>query len=64
MQRRNRHPSIGLLPVSRQTNTTFNSLHDLGTSYGDKIWVTIGSGKGLVPYGTKPLPGPIMIYHQ
>ena len=32
----------------------------LVTPYGD----TIGSGSGLLPTGTKPLPGPILTYHQ
>ena len=29
-----------------------------------KIWVNIGSGNGLVPDGTKPLPEPMLTYHQ
>ena len=29
-----------------------------------EIWVTIGSGNGLLPDGTKPLPGPILNYHE
>ena len=29
-----------------------------------EIWVTIGSGNGLLPNGTKPLPEPMLIYHQ
>ena len=28
-----------------------------------KIWVKIGSGNGLLPHGTKPLPEPMLIYH-
>ena len=27
-------------------------------------WVNIGSGNGLLPGGTKPLPEPVLIYHQ
>ena len=27
-------------------------------------WVNIGSGNGLVPYGTKPLPEPMLTNHQ
>ena len=27
-------------------------------------WVNIGSGNGLLPDGTKPLPEPILTYHQ
>ena len=29
-----------------------------------KIWVNIGSSNGLVPDDTKPLPEPMLIYHQ
>ena len=28
------------------------------------IWVSIGSGNGLLPDGTKPLPESVMIYNQ
>ena len=35
----------------------------LMTLYGDNIWIIIGSGNGLLPDGTKPLPQPILIYH-
>ena len=29
-----------------------------------EIWVNIGSGNGLLPDGTKPLPEPMLTYHQ
>ena len=29
-----------------------------------EIWVTIGSGNGLLPDGTKLLPEPILAYHH
>ena len=29
-----------------------------------KIWVNFGSGNGLLPDGTKPLPEPMLTYHQ
>ena len=29
-----------------------------------QIWVNIGSGNGLLPDGTKPLPEPLLTYHQ
>ena len=29
-----------------------------------KIWVNTGSGNGLLPDGTKPLPEPMLTYHQ
>ena len=35
------------------------------TPYGDiYIWVNTGSGIGLLPDGTKPLPEPMLISHQ
>ena len=30
----------------------------------DTDQVKIGSGNGLLPYGTKPLPEPMLMYHQ
>ena len=29
-----------------------------------KVWVNIGSGNGLMPDGTKPLPEPMLTYHS
>ena len=29
-----------------------------------RIWVNIGLGNGLLPDGTKPLPEPMLTYHQ
>ena len=29
-----------------------------------EVWVNIGSGNGLMPDGTKPLPEPMLNYHQ
>ena len=29
-----------------------------------EIWVNIGSGNGLLPDGTKPLPEPMLTYHH
>ena len=29
-----------------------------------QIWVNDGSGNGLLPDGTKPLPEPMLTYHQ
>ena len=31
--------------------------------YGDEIWVNTGSGNGLLPDGTKPLPEPVLTYY-
>ena len=36
----------------------------LVTPYGAKIWVNIGSGNGLLPDGTKPLPEPILTFYH
>ena len=33
-------------------------------SHGDKDLVEIGSGNGLLPDGTKPLPKPALIHHH
>ena len=30
----------------------------------DAIWINIGSGNGLLPDGTKPLPEPMLTLHQ
>ena len=32
--------------------------------YDKGIWVNIPSGNGLLPDGTKPLPEPMLTYHQ
>ena len=37
--------------------------YGLVTSYGDTD-PNIGSGNGLVPSGNKPLPEPMLTYHQ
>ena len=38
---------------------------DLVTPYGDmNLGQHIGSGNGLLPDGTKPLPEPMLTYHQ
>ena len=34
------------------------------TSYGIIAFVNIGSGNGLLPDGTKPLPKPVVMYHH
>ena len=44
-----------------------NAINSLGPSdiyMATEIWVNIGSGNGLVPDGTKPLPEPMLTYHQ
>ena len=43
----------------------FNSLWPNDSRHmGKEIWVNIGSGNGLLPDGTKPVPEPMLIYHQ
>ena len=48
------------------TSPVYNELTHGGlvTPYGDIDRVNIGSGNGLLPGGTKPLPGPMFTYHQ
>ena len=36
----------------------------LVTPYDDKDWVNNGSGNGLLPDGTKPLPEPMLTYQH
>ena len=36
----------------------------LVTPYGDRVLVNIGSGNGLLPDGTKPLPEPMLTNHH
>ena len=35
-----------------------------GKPYGDIDLGNIGSGNGLLPDGTKPLPEPVLVNHQ
>ena len=37
---------------------------EIKTPYGDLIWVNISSGNGLLPVNSKPLPEPMLTYHQ
>ena len=41
-------------------NSTVAKWHHMATH----IWVNIGSGNGLLPAGTKPLPEPMLSYHR
>ena len=50
-----------MTPVNCQA---VNSLWLDDTMWRQKIWVNIGPGNGLVPYGTKPLPKPISSNHK
>ena len=43
---------------------TINSLGPSDAKWREQIWVNIGSGNGLLPDGTKPLPEPMLSYHQ
>ena len=42
----------------------FNSLWPSNNTWQHGIWVNIGSGNGLLPDGTKPLPEPMSTEHQ
>ena len=42
----------------------FNSSWPSDAIWRQEIWVNIGSGNGLLPDGTKPLPEPMLSYHQ
>ena len=49
--------------------TCIDIIRKMGTistrsQYVTLIWVNIGSGNGLLPDGTKPLPEPMLTYHQ
>ena len=44
--------------------TYFNSLGPSDAIWQQKTGSNIGSGNGLVPDGTKPLPEPMLTYHQ
>ena len=39
-------------------------LNTLGPCDATKNWVNLGSGNGMLPDGTKPLPEPMSTYHQ
>ena len=43
---------------------SFNPLRPSDAIWWQEVWVNIGSGNGLVPNGTKPLPKPMLTNHQ
>ena len=45
-------------------STRLAKICGLVTPYGDRDLVNIGSGYGLLPDGTKPLPEPMLTDHQ
>ena len=55
--------SISLMSVVFLIDRGYLTHCGLVTPYGDIIWVNIGSGNGLLPEGTKPLPEPMLTYH-
>ena len=64
-------PEPMLIHVSTEvevSNIGFITVHGLSechiTPIRWQIWVNIGSGNGLLPDGTKPLPEPMLTYHQ
>ena len=52
-----------LIKIFIQPNNTFNSLWPGDDVWGD-IRVNFGSGNGLLPASTKPLPEPMLTYQQ
>ena len=55
-----------LLPHLQGTNELIHITQSsfIGWHMVTQIWVNIGSGNGLLPDGTKPLPEPMLTYHQ
>ena len=49
--------------LSKTDDDPVNSLWPSDAIWRQEIWVNIGSGNGLLPDGTKPLPEPILTYH-
>ena len=62
------NPNEEPLSTNTQSSNRFQWLYithyGLVTPYGDMNLGQIGSGNGLVPDGTKPLPEPMLTYHQ
>ena len=50
------------ISVSRHEDVYWKGMKN--TVKTTEIWVNIGSGNGLLPDGTKPLPEPMLTYHQ
>ena len=51
-------------PSLVRLSSCISTLCGLVTPYVAEIWVNIGSGNGLLPDGTKPLPEPMLTDHQ
>ena len=51
-------PCVYIIAVMGPCHKPFDSLWP-----SDAIWVNNGSGIGLLPHGTKPLPEPMVAYH-
>ena len=43
---------------------SFNSVWPSDTVWPSYMWINIGSGNGSLPDGTKPLPEPMLTFHQ
>ena len=66
--------SSGIFPLNHHKSTDMKSLYSSGGKYvfsvaewchmATRICVNIGSGNGLLPDGTKPLPEPNLSSHQ
>ena len=55
---------LQLVPPLPRVNGLMSAHCGLVTPYGDIILVNNGSGNGLLPDGTKPLPEPMFTYHE
>ena len=56
--------SLGRNELTVDSPLGINSLWPSDAIWRQEIWVTIGSGNGLLPDGTKPSPEPMLTYHQ
>ena len=54
----------GICILHVEVSDLFNSLWPSDAIWRQEIWVNIGSGNGLLPDGTKPLPEPMLTYRQ
>ena len=50
--------------ITRETSFDIKPLWPSDAIWQQEIWVNIGSGNGFLPDGTKPLPKPMLTYHQ
>ena len=56
--------NLMLSAVVTPYGATYLGQHSTLAHMVTQIWVNIGSGNGLLPDGTKPLPEPVLSYHH